>query len=90
MNTPGIRRPDGTDPMDLKPCEYALTEDHTAAFIVNPAGDLAHVPNKQPDGWAITVHDDETCSINPSIWWSKNADPPGWHGYLTNGEWVQV
>lgn len=40
--------------------------------------------------WTITVEEDETVTVWPSIWWNKDRLDrlaPGWHGYLRRGVW---
>jgi hypothetical protein len=89
--TPGHRRPDGTPVHDLEPGEYALPLDGLAVqqivWLCNPDGAMGHVTGER---WAITVEDDDTITVDPSIWWDSQATPPGWHGYLVRGEWREV
>lgn len=81
----GHRRPDGTEPHELKPGEHALASaDARVVWLCNPDGQLGHV---QAPPWTITVEADSTVTVSPSIWWDK---PTGWHGYLEHGVWRQV
>lgn len=87
--TQGRRRPDGTQPHELAPGEYALASaDAQVVWLCSPDGKAGHV--SLTGGWTITVEGDGTVTISPSIWWDKTADPPGWHGYLDRGIWREV
>jgi len=66
----------------MEPGDYALTESGLV-WIRDPRGDVGHVDNK----WTITVEEDGTITIDPSIWTNKHGTPPGWHGYLQHGVW---
>lgn len=84
----GTRRADGTQPHELRAGEYALAdEDANVVWLCSPVGRPGHVSRPT---WSITVHDDATVTVDPSIWWDKSADPPGWHGYLQHGAWHEV
>ena len=81
----GTRRPDGTMPHELAPGEYALASaDAATVWLCSPDGDPGHVSAPL---WAITVEDDDTVTVSPSIWWDK---PTGWHGFLERGVWREV
>lgn len=83
--TPAVRRPDGTQPHELEPGEYALSNaEAKAVWICFPDGVHGGVT---ADRWTITVNSDDTVTIDPSIWVNK---PSGWHGYLVGGEWREV
>ncbi len=82
----GTRRPDGTQPHEMEPGDYALSESGNVVWIRDPRGDIGHVNEK----WTITVEDDETITVDPSIWSNKNGTPPGWHGFLQRGVWNEV
>ena len=89
--TQGSRRPDGTAVHELEVGEYAFArtdpDASTALWIRVPSGELGHIA---PTIWTIRVEADDTVTVDPSIWSNKNADPPGWHGYLQAGVWRQV
>lgn len=83
--TQGRRRPDGTLPHELAAGEYALANEYAqTVWVCSPDGEPGHVTAPI---WTVEVHDDETVTIDPSIWWNK---PDGWHGYLQRGVWRQV
>ena len=46
-------------------------------YIVDPAGKIGRILTH-----TITVHEDETVTVSPSI-----LDPQGWHGWLERGVW---
>jgi hypothetical protein len=80
--TPGNRRPDGTEPHELEPGEYALaSEEAKVVWLRNPDGEIGHVSQGI---WEIAVEEDGTITVSPSIWWDK---PTGWHGFLERGTW---
>jgi len=81
--TQGVRRRDGTLPHDLAPGEYALGNGGNRLWLCSPDGR----PGTVDSNWTITVHDDGSISVDPSIWWDK---PAGWHGYLERGVWREV
>lgn len=87
----GRRRPDGTPVHQLEVGEYAFAKEdptpETALWIRVPSGDHGHI---DPALWKITVEEDETVTVSPSIWSNKHGDPPGWHGYLEHGNWREV
>lgn len=87
--TPGRRRPDGTQPHEMEAGDYALhgSEGSAIVWLCSPAGDPGHVTNNR---WTITVEEDGTVTVDPSIWWNSTETPPGWHGYLVRGEWREV
>lgn len=85
--TQGVRRPDGTEAHELVAGEYALAPSGHAVILCNPDGHHGHVYDSL---WSITVEEDQTITVNPSIWWDKDATPPGWHGYLQRGVWREV
>lgn len=73
--TPGyalIREPD--DP-----------ENHAILWVVLPTGVGSRLPLGGA-GWAFTEHEDDTVTVTPSIW-DRSTDN-GWHGWLTNGEFI--
>lgn len=78
----GHRRPDGTPVHELQPGEYALSTGGGRVWLCLPSGQFGQVDSK----WTITVEDDETITVSPSIFDS----PDGWHGYLEHGVWRQV
>lgn len=81
----GRRRDDGTQPHELEPGEYALASSEArVVWLCSPDGEPGHVVAPT---WTITVEEDETVTVEPSIWWDKHASPPGWHGYLRRGVW---
>jgi hypothetical protein len=83
--TQGHRRPNGTEPHELAPGEYALASDEAKiVWTCSPDGQPGHVT---ADLWTITVEPDQTVTVDPSIWWDK---PTGWHGYLQQGVWRAV
>lgn len=82
----GTRKPDGTLPHEMEPGDYALANSGDRVWLCSPVGVAGSVDSK----WTITIEDDGTISISPSIWWSKHEIPPGWHGYLEHGVWRQV
>ncbi len=83
----GSRRPDGTSPHELAIGEYAyLGTPGTLAQVPHtygrcPTGDLANLSNH-----TIVVNPDGTFTVTPSI---KVAGSSEWHGYLTNGVWIE-
>jgi len=84
----GHRRPDGTKPHELQPGEYALASaEGRAVWLCSPDGQPGHV--ERPT-WEITVEADGTVTVSPSIWWNRQATPPGWHGFLERGVWRSV
>ncbi len=83
----GRRREDGTQPHELAPGEYALASaEARVVWLCSPDGRPGHV---SAPPWTITV-EDQTVSVDPSIFWDARATPPGWHGYLKHGVWQQV
>lgn len=86
--TQGHRRPDGTKPHDLKPGEYALASaDARAVWLCSPDGQPGRV---EAPIWTIAVEGDGTVTVSPSIWWNRQDNPPGWHGFLERGIWREV
>jgi len=83
----GKRRPDYTLPHELEPGEYSLTEGGRAVWLCSPRGEAGRV---EAPIWNIVVEDDDTLTIDPSIFWDRDKDPPGWHGYVTKGNWFEV
>lgn len=87
----GARRPDGTQVHELAPGEYAFAcedpQPDAALWICVPSGDHGHI---DPALWSVTVEEDATVTVSPSIWSNKHASPPGWHGYLERGVWREV
>jgi hypothetical protein len=81
----GTRRPDGTLPHELEAGEYALASpDARTVWLCSPEGQAGHVTVPT---WAVEVHEDETVTIDPSIWWDR---PTGWHGFLRRGVWERA
>jgi hypothetical protein len=81
----GTRRPDGTLPHEMVAGDYALAgPEQRVVWVCSPDGEPGHVTAPL---WSITVEEDGTVSIDPSIWWDKEGSPPGWHGYLRHGIW---
>jgi hypothetical protein len=77
----GVRKPDGTPVHELVTGEYSLTEQGTAVWLCNPDGVFGRVESPK---WSITVEDDDTITVHPSILWTEEG---GWHGYLERGIW---
>jgi hypothetical protein len=50
---------------------------------------LCTIPLEGERGWSYS-EGEAGLSVTPSIWLNKSANPPGWHGFLTNGEWQTV
>ena len=87
--TQGNRRPDGTPVHELEPGNYAFPTMGSLDILrlCNPDGAAGHVTG---DRWLITVEDDETVTVTPSIFWNAQEVPPGWHGFLERGIWREV
>ena len=84
----GHRRADGTQPHELQPGEYALaSEDAQVVWLCSPVGKAGHV---SAPTWGITVEQDGTVTVSPSIWWDAHESPPGWHGFLERGIWREA
>jgi hypothetical protein len=84
----GRRRPNGTLPHALSAGDYALaSEDAQVVWLCSPDGVAGHVSAPL---WSIKVEEDGAVTVDPSIFWDKDATPPGWHGYLECGRWRQV
>lgn len=83
----GKRLPDDTLPHELEPGEYSLARDGHSVWLCSPRGEPGHVTSPT---WSIKIEEDDTITIDPSIFWDKNNTPPGWHGYLIKGEWQEV
>lgn len=81
--TPGRRRPDNAEPHELEPGDYSLTSKGDAVWICLPNGQHGRVDSQ----WTITVEDDDTITVNPSI---LNRGEHEWHGYLEHGVWREV
>lgn len=65
-----------------KPGDYCLLTSG-ALRVLLPSG----VPGRlDPERWAITVHEDDTVTVHPSI----HDAPDGWHGWLVHGVWTSV
>ena len=84
----GNRRDDGTQPHELAAGEYALASPEAhVVWLCSPDGKPGHVSSPL---WSIKVEEDGTVTVDPSIFWDKDASPPGWHGYLQCGVWREV
>lgn len=84
------RRVDGVGTLSMMPGDYKLTTSG-AVWFVTPTGRIGHVT---PGIWTITVHEDESITIMPSIrvFLPAQDDPPCaeqilYHGYLQRGVW---
>lgn len=82
----GVRRPDGTQAHELAAGEYALTADGTGVWICDPRGVHGCVDKR----WTVVVEDDDSITVDPSIWTNAHGSPPGWHGFLKRGVWSEV
>ena len=76
----GTRRPDGTPVNQLQLGEYALCDPENWLGVC-PSGDVANLLRHK-----VTVHDDGSISVEPSIHVTGKGD---WHGHLTNGVWTE-
>jgi hypothetical protein len=79
----GSRRPNRTSPHLLNIGEYAKWVDGSW-YGRCPSGGLANMANHN-----VTENDDETISVQPSILVYTTNMHPEWHGYLTDGVWME-
>lgn len=90
METPGIRvyKDDESKVIDLKPYEYMLSKDGRVFFVCpNPVHPVLCCIDST---WKIIENPDKTITVTPSILIKGGPDMgPVWHGYLTNGVWVE-
>lgn len=78
----GRRLPDGWNYAESEPGDYWLTPKGWWE-LRDPNGALGRLGS----GHTVTVHDDGTITVSPSI---LSPDPGGWHGWLERGVWRQV
>lgn len=81
----GVRRPDGTRAHEMVSGEYAFPdpERRDQVEFVDPYGNIGTVRNI----WEVTIHEDETVTISPSIL-DNSGGPTAWHGFLIRGVWT--
>jgi hypothetical protein len=79
----GSRRPNGTSPHLLNIGEYAKWVDGSW-YGRCPSGGLANMANHN-----VIENDDETISVKPSLLFYKTRIHVEWHGYLTDGVWME-
>lgn len=74
---------------DQKPGDYALGEKGKGIMAILPCGDFFY----DADGtWNYTDREDENkITVTPSIFCHGKGDGKGvWHGFLRNGEFIDV
>jgi hypothetical protein len=92
MISPGTRKyPNNAGELNLQAGEYGLSQTDGNWYAALPEEDPAH-PKKLVANLAlhnITVHDDGTITVSPSILVSSyHGDLQfQWHGYLEQGQW---
>lgn len=102
----GERRPDGTNPLDLKSGDYAKTnfgvndQKYETWWIRTPNGILGRLAVRgsgevpQPHGHEVDEHEDGTISVQPKPHNSNSIlaveEGDSWHGYIDHGEWKSV
>lgn len=85
----GRRVPEDKPIHEFRPGDYQW-DGGPILWGMAPTGELCRVDER----WKIEEHDDYTISVGPlepggsySIQINKEADPPGWHGFLERGVW---
>lgn len=76
----GARRPDDTEPHELKPGDYAFT--HGAWYCCVPNGQFGNL-----GAHIVEEHDDGTITVAPSIKITEPGTGRSWHGWLVEGRW---